>query len=94
MRAQDRTSSFFRCWLRPVLVGIAVSLIACIGLLMLMALIVQSVDVPRSAIWPLALAMRWRALHGLPPVQIPFETLSPLRLRALHQALAVIRNID
>ena len=45
-------------------------------------------------IWPLALAMRWRALHGLPPVQIPFETMSPLRLRALHQALAVIRNID
>lgn len=56
MRAQDRTSSFFRCWLRPVLVGVAVGLIACIGLLMLMALVVQSVDVPRSAIWPLALA--------------------------------------
>ena len=40
MRAHDRTPSFFRCWLRPVLVGVAVGLIGCIGLLMLMALVV------------------------------------------------------
>ncbi len=56
MRAHDRTPSFFRRWLRPVLVGVAVGLIGCIGLLMLMALIVQSVDVPRAAILPLAIA--------------------------------------
>ena len=56
MRAHDRTPSFFRCWLRPVLVGVAVGLIGCIGLLMLMALVVQSVDVPRAAILPLAIA--------------------------------------
>lgn len=56
MRAHDRTPSFFRSWLRPVLVGVAVGLIGCIGLLMLMALIVQSVDVPRAAILPLAIA--------------------------------------
>lgn len=56
MRAQDRTPSFFHRWLRPVLVGVAVGLIGCIGLLMLMALIVQSVDVPRAAILPLAIA--------------------------------------
>ena len=55
MRAHDRTPSFFRRWLRPVLVGVAVGLIGCIGLLMLMALIVQSVDVPRAAILPLAI---------------------------------------
>ena len=55
MRAQDRTPSFFRCWLRPVLVGVAVGLIGCIGALMLMALIVRSVDVPRAAILPLAI---------------------------------------
>ncbi len=55
MRAHDRTPSFFRSWLRPVLVGVAVGLIGCIGLLMLMALVVQSVDVPRAAILPLAI---------------------------------------
>lgn len=56
MRAHDRSPSFFRCWLRPVLVGVAVGLIACVGALMLMALVVQSVDVPRAAILPLAIA--------------------------------------
>ncbi len=55
MRANDRSPSFFRCWLRPVLVGVAVGLIVCVGALMLMALIVQSVDVPRAAILPLAI---------------------------------------
>ncbi len=56
MRAHDRSPSFFRCWLRPVLVGVAVGVIACVGALMLMALIVQSMDVPRAAILPLAIA--------------------------------------
>ncbi len=55
MRAHDRTPTFFARWLRPALVGVAVGLIGCIGLLMLMALIVQSVDVPRAAILPLAI---------------------------------------
>ena len=55
MRAHDRTPTFFHRWLRPVLVGVAVGLIGCIALLMLMALIVQSVDVPRAAILPLAI---------------------------------------
>ena len=55
MRAHDRTSSFFTRWLRPALIGVAVGLIVCIGLLMLMALVVQSVDVPRAAILPLAI---------------------------------------
>lgn len=55
MRAHDRSPSLFRCWLRPALVGVAVGIIGCIGLLMLMALIVQSVDVPRAAILPLAI---------------------------------------
>ena len=56
MRAQDRTSSFFCRWLRPVLVGVAVGLIGCVGCLMLAALLVRSVDVPRAAILPLAIA--------------------------------------
>lgn len=55
MRAHDRTSSFFTRFLRPVLIGVAVGLIVCIGLLMLMALVVQSVDVPRAAVLPLAI---------------------------------------
>lgn len=56
MRAHDRTPSFFRCWLRPMLVGLAVGLIGCVGSLMLAALLVQTVDVPRAAILPLAIA--------------------------------------
>ncbi len=56
MRAHDRSPSFFRCWLRPALVGVAVGVIACVGALMLMALIVQSVDVPRTAVLPIAIA--------------------------------------
>ncbi len=56
MRAQDRSPSFFRCWLRPVLVGVAVGLIVSVGMLMLMALAVQTLDVPRAAILPLAIA--------------------------------------
>ena len=56
MRAHDRTPSCFRCWLRPALVGVAVGLIGCVGSLMLAALLVQSVDVPRAVILPLAIA--------------------------------------
>jgi putative membrane protein (TIGR04086 family) len=37
-------------------VGVAVGLIGCIGVLMLMALLVQSADVPRVLIVPLAMA--------------------------------------
>ena len=56
MRSHNQTPSFFSRWLRPALVGIAVGLISCIGLLMLAALAVQAVDVPRSAILPIAIA--------------------------------------
>ena len=55
MRAQDRNPSFFRRWLRPAMVGVAVGLIGCVGCLMLAALLVQTVDVPRAAILPLAI---------------------------------------
>ena len=56
MRARTRTPSLFRCWLRPALVGVSVGIIGCVGLLMLMAMVVQSADVPRAAILPLAIA--------------------------------------
>lgn len=45
-------------------------------------------------VWPLAFAMRWRALCGLPPVQIPVQTMSTLRLNALKDALRALHAID
>lgn len=56
MRAHNRTPSFFTRWLRPLLVGTAVGTLGCMALLMLMALVIQKVDVPRSAVLPLAIA--------------------------------------
>ena len=45
-------------------------------------------------VWQLAFAMRWRALCGLPPMNVPFETLSPLRLQALRKALETLHRAD
>lgn len=45
-------------------------------------------------VWPLAMAMRWSALCGLPPVHIPIQTLSTLRLEALHKALRTLHKLD
>lgn len=45
-------------------------------------------------VWPLAFAMRFRALCGLPPVHIPLQTMSTLRLNALKDALRTLHNID
>ncbi len=56
MRAQSKAPSFFGSRVRPVLVGVGVGLLVCFGLLMLMAMLVQAVDVPRTAILPLAIA--------------------------------------
>lgn len=56
MKPHDRTQSFFGRWLRPLLVGAAVGILCCILLLMLMAAAVQTVDVPRGAAVPLAIA--------------------------------------
>ncbi len=55
MRAQENNPSFFRQWLRPLLMGTAVGIIACVAVLMLMAALVQTVDVPRAAVVPLAI---------------------------------------
>ncbi len=54
MKAQDRTQSFLHRWLRPLLVGLCVGVLCCTLLLLLMALLIRSVDVPRAAITPLA----------------------------------------
>ena len=45
-------------------------------------------------VWPLAFAMRFRALCGLPPVQVPIQTMSTLRLNALKDALRTLHTID
>ncbi len=41
-------------WLRPLLIGLAVGIIAGVAMLLLAAALVKSVDVPRAAITPLA----------------------------------------
>lgn len=56
MSVRNGSPSFFEQWVRPVLIGLAVGVIVCILLLMLMAAAVQSVDVPRRATTPLAVA--------------------------------------
>lgn len=45
-------------------------------------------------VWPLAMAMRWRARKGLPPLRIPIHTMSTLRLAALKDALQTLHSID
>lgn len=45
-------------------------------------------------VWPLAFAMRWRALCSLPPVQISIQTMSALRLEALKAALRTLHSIN
>lgn len=45
-------------------------------------------------VWPLAMAMRYHALCGLPPVQISIQALSTLRLEALQKALHTLHKFD
>ena len=44
-------------------------------------------------IWPLALALRYRALHGLPPVRISAQNLSTARVAALKNALRTLHRM-
>ena len=55
MKTQDRSQSFLQRWLRPVLVGTCVGVLAGTLLLLGMAWLVRSVDVPRAAITPMAI---------------------------------------
>ena len=56
MKGQDRSQTFLQRWLRPVLVGLCVGVLTGTLLLLMMALLVRSVDVPRVAITPMAIA--------------------------------------
>ena len=54
MSGRNGSPSVFERWVRPVLIGVAVGVIVCILLLLMMAAVVQTVDVPRRATMPLA----------------------------------------
>lgn len=54
MRSQNGTESIARQWLRPLLIGTAVGVVCCTLLLLVMAAVVSSVDIPRAATVPLA----------------------------------------
>ena len=54
MSGRNGSPSVFERWVRPVLIGVAVGVIVCILMLLMMAAVVQTVDVPRRATMPLA----------------------------------------
>ena len=54
MNTHDRTQSFFGRLIRPLLIGVAVGILVCTLLLLLMAAVIQRVDVPLGAALPLA----------------------------------------
>lgn len=54
MNTRDRTQSFFGRRIRPLLFGVAVGIVVCTLLLMLMAVVIQRVDIPQGAALPLA----------------------------------------
>ena len=54
MSGRNGSPSVFERWVRPVLIGVAIGVIVCILLLLMMAAVVQTVDVPRRATMPLA----------------------------------------
>ncbi len=56
MNAQRKAPSFFDTRVRPLLVGLGVGLLVSFGLLVLAAAVVTAVDIPRSAVFPLAVA--------------------------------------
>lgn len=56
MKTQDRSRPWMQSWLRPVLIGCCVGVLTATLLLLLMALLIRSVDIPRAAITPMAYA--------------------------------------
>ena len=56
MNAQQPTRSVLQQWVRPLLIGLCTGVLCCTLLLLLAALAIRSVDVPRAAVTPIALA--------------------------------------
>lgn len=54
MKTRKNTASVFSVWLRPLLIGTAVGVVGCVLLLILMAAVIRTVDIPRAAVMPLA----------------------------------------
>ena len=56
MGSQKETGLLMQRWLRPLIIGLAVGIVCCTLLLLAMAAVVGSVDIPRAATTPLAVA--------------------------------------
>ncbi len=56
MKTHDRSQTFFGCWVRPLLIGTAVGIVTCTLLLVIMAAVIQRVDIPRGMTQPLAIS--------------------------------------
>lgn len=54
MNTQSTTRTVLQQWVRPLLVGLCVGVLCCTLLLLLAALAIQSVEIPRAAVTPLA----------------------------------------
>ena len=54
MNTQPSTRTILQQWVRPLLVGLCVGVLCCTLLLLLAALAIQSVEIPRAAVTPLA----------------------------------------
>ena len=54
MNTQSTTRTVLQQWVRPLLVGLCVGVLCCTLLLLLAALTIQSVEIPRAAVTPLA----------------------------------------
>ena len=56
MKSQDRSRALLHDKVRPVLIGLCLGVVCTTLLLLLAALLIRSVDIPRSSITPLAVA--------------------------------------
>ena len=56
MNAQEPTRAILHRWVRPLLVGLCVGVLCCTLLLLLAAFLIRSVEIPRAAVTPLAVA--------------------------------------
>ncbi|MBQ4333001.1 MAG: TIGR04086 family membrane protein [Clostridia bacterium] len=54
MNTQSTTRTVLQQWVRPLLVGLCVGVLCCTLLLLLAALAIRSVEIPRAAVTPLA----------------------------------------
>ncbi len=56
MKHTAEPSPVMRQWVRPLLIGTAVGIIACTAVMLLMTLVLQHAEIPRRAVMPMAVA--------------------------------------